>query len=243
MVKSFHKEHSNAYSHQLRELLYASNPNKYYVIKRLLEVHKGKKVLVFADKLFSLKYFATNLKKLFICGEVSNIERKLILDVFKTSPDVNVLFFSKVGDNAIDLPDAQVIIQISSHGRARRQEAQRLGRILRPKHELGYRKGQYSAFFYTLISEGTRESEMAIARQRFLMDQGYTYELLPFKDLKGMQPESKEWELQLLESILNLSDSDLRNQEDMDREVNSGRTGFTQLRGKETQFYAEVNNK
>jgi len=86
--------------------LYTSNPNKYYIIDLLLKIHEGKKILIYADKLFALKYFAHSMKKLFICGEVSEKERQLIIQAFKTSSMANVLFFSKVGDNAIDLPDA-----------------------------------------------------------------------------------------------------------------------------------------
>ena len=105
---------------------------------------------------------------------------------------------------------------------------------------MGIKSGQYSAFFYTLISENTRESDMAIARQKFLMDQGYTYELLPFKNLKGIQPETQEWEHQLLENILNLSDSDLKNQDDRDRDGGQGAQIKKRGRRRENQFYAET---
>jgi superfamily II DNA or RNA helicase len=74
-----------------------------------------------------------------------------------------------IGDNSIDLPDVNVIIQISSHFASRRQEAQRLGRILRPKSAA---VGNYNAFFYTLVSKDTREMMYATKRQRFLVDQG-----------------------------------------------------------------------
>jgi hypothetical protein len=76
-------------------------------------------------------------------------ERLEFLHHFQHDPNVNCLFISKVGDNSIDLPDVNVIIQISSHFSSRRQEAQRLGRILRPKSAA---KGRFNAFFYTLVS-------------------------------------------------------------------------------------------
>jgi DNA excision repair protein ERCC-3 len=89
--------------------------------------------------------------------------------------DMNCLFISKVGDTSLDLPDVNVIIQISSHFASRRQEAQRLGRILRPKSSTG---GQFNAFFYSLVSKDTKEMMYATKRQRFLVDQGYAFRVL-----------------------------------------------------------------
>ena len=84
-------------------------------------------------------------------------ERLTVLEKFKTGTEYNSIFISKVGDTSIDLPDANVIIQISSHFGARRQEAQRLGRILRPKTRPGESSG-FNAFFYTLVSRDTQEA-------------------------------------------------------------------------------------
>jgi DNA excision repair protein ERCC-3 len=135
----------------------------------------------------------------------------------------NTLFFSKVGDNAIDLPDAQVIIQISSHGKARRQEAQRLGRILRPKKGKFTKKGHFNAFFYTIISENTREADNAPARQSYLINQGYTYELLNFKDIEGVDKirgdylkTEPDFEETILELIMNKDYSKESGDEDQD---------------------------
>jgi len=89
-------------------------------LKKLLRLHKGKKILIYADKIFALKKFSEKLLCPFICGDVSIRERELIIEKFKHDSRINILFFSKVGDNAIDLPNASVIIQISSHGRSRR---------------------------------------------------------------------------------------------------------------------------
>ena len=77
---------------------------------------------------------------------------------------------SKVGDTSLDLPNANVIIQISSHFGSRRQEAQRLGRILRPKKDS---ISEYNAFFYTIISKNTEEMYFSNKRHKFLVDQGY----------------------------------------------------------------------
>lgn len=89
---------------------------------------------------------------------------------------VPAIFVSKVADNSFDLPEATVLIQISAHGGSRRQEAQRLGRILRAKR--GMDAEAYNAFFYSLVSQDTMEMQYALKRQRFLVNQGYSYKVI-----------------------------------------------------------------
>ena len=96
-----------------------------------------------------------------------------------------VVFLSKIGDTSIDLPEATVLIQVEGQEGSRRQEAQRLGRILRPK--MGLSMGN-QAFFYTLVSRDTKEVGNALNRQRYLMAQGYTYKVL-VNITKGLSPE------------------------------------------------------
>eukprot|EP00455_Lapot_gusevi_P049944 TRINITY_DN7171_c0_g1_i10.p1 TRINITY_DN7171_c0_g1~~TRINITY_DN7171_c0_g1_i10.p1 ORF type:complete len:245 (-),score=69.11 TRINITY_DN7171_c0_g1_i10:35-769(-) len=115
------------------------------------------------------------MNKPYICGTTGDAERLHWLDLFKRDSNVNCLFISKVGDNSIDLPDVNVIVQISSHYASRRQEAQRLGRILRPKARSG---SEFNAFFYTLVSNDTKEMFYATKRQRFLVDQGYSFHVV-----------------------------------------------------------------
>ena len=92
--------------------------------------------------------------------------------LFKTSAAINTVFLSKVGDNSLDIPEANVLIQISSHAGSRRQEAQRLGRILRAKKETrGAAVTDFNAFFYTLVSKDTQEMFFSAKRRRFLIDQ------------------------------------------------------------------------
>lgn len=93
--------------------------------------------------------------------------------MFKHSTQINTVFLSKVGDNSLDIPEANVLIQISSHAGSRRQEAQRLGRILRAKKESSGAGGasEFNAFFYTLVSKDTQEMYFSAKRQRFLIDQ------------------------------------------------------------------------
>ena len=99
-----------------------------------------------------------------------------LIAAFKT-PEVNILFLSKVGDVALDVPDANVLIQISSHFGSRLQEAQRLGRILRRGTSTNALSGN-NAFFYTLISTDTLEVFFSNKRRRYLVDQGYAYKVL-----------------------------------------------------------------
>jgi DNA excision repair protein ERCC-3 len=99
------------------------------------------------------------LGKPFIYGDTSHAERTKILSCFKHSATINTVFLSKVGDNSLDIP----------HAGSRRQEAQRLGRILRAKR--GGTPGEFNAFFYTLVSKDTQEMFFSAKRQRFLIDQ------------------------------------------------------------------------
>jgi len=160
-----------------KESLYVANPNKYIACQYLIRKHenRGDKTIVFSDNLFVLKQYSSRLKKQFIYGGTRNEEREKIFWEFKNSPGAFTLFLSKVGDTAIDLPSANVIIQISSQFGSRRQEAQRLGRILRPKAN---EKDVYNAYFYTLISKNTKEMFHSHKRQQFLVDQGYAFKVI-----------------------------------------------------------------
>jgi len=130
------------------------------------------------------KHDSTQTHRPFIYGKTSDAERNEMLHRFQTDPHMNCLFISKIGDNSIDLPDVNVIIQISSHFGARCKEAQRFGRILRPKPAT--REG-FNAFFYTLVSKDTKEVYYAAKRQRFLVDQGYAFKVLTEHDIHSEQ--------------------------------------------------------
>ncbi|XP_062953594.1 general transcription and DNA repair factor IIH helicase subunit XPB isoform X2 [Cynocephalus volans] len=116
---------------------------------------------------------------------------------------------AEVGDTSFDLPEANVLIQISSHGGSRRQEAQRLGRVLRAKK--GMVAEEYNAFFYSLVSQDTQEMAYSTKRQRFLVDQGYSFKVIT--KLAGMEEEelafsTKEEQQQLLQKVLAATDLD-----------------------------------
>ncbi|KAH9775432.1 General transcription and DNA repair factor IIH helicase subunit XPB1 [Citrus sinensis] len=158
MTKEFFSEYLKKENSKKKQALYVMNPNKFRACEFLIRFHeqqRGDKIIVFADNLFALTEYAMKLRKPMIYGATSHVERTKILQAFKCSRDVNTIFLSKVGDNSIDIPEANVIIQISSHAGSRRQEAQRLGRILRAKE-----------MFYST------------KRQQFLIDQGYSFKVI-----------------------------------------------------------------
>ncbi|XP_015113194.1 general transcription and DNA repair factor IIH helicase subunit XPB isoform X2 [Diachasma alloeum] len=193
-------------------LLYVMNPNKFRACQYLIKYHerRGDKTIVFSDNVFALKHYAIKMNKPYIYGPTSQNERIQILQNFKFNVKVNTIFVSKVADTSFDLPEANVLIQISSHGGSRRQEAQRLGRILRAKK--GAIAEEYNAFFYTLVSQDTMEMNYSRKRQRFLVNQGYAYKVIT--KLAGMDGEpdmfykTREEQGQLLQQVLSASDTD-----------------------------------
>lgn len=152
------------------------NPKKFQICQYLIHYHesRGDKIIVFSDNVYALQSYATKLKKPFIHGSTSQQERLRVLQNFQHNPAMNTLFLSKVGDTSIDLPEATCLIQISSHFGSRRQEAQRLGRILRAKRR---NDEGFNAFFYTLVSKDTEEMYYSTKRQQFLIDQGYSFKV------------------------------------------------------------------
>jgi DNA excision repair protein ERCC-3 len=195
-----------------QRLLYAMNPNKFRTCEYLIRLHeaRGDKILVFSDNIFALKTYALALGKPFIYADTSTHERLQFLSHFQSDAKINTLFISKVGDNSIDLPDVNVIIQISSHFSSRRQEAQRLGRILRPKSHVS---GRFNAFFYTLVSRDTKEMYYATKRQRFLVDQGYAFqvvtEIAEMEEVKDLKFTNKRDQAELLTKILDANEKDV----------------------------------
>ena len=160
-------------SSSIRQILCALNPNKARICDFLIKHHenRGDRILVFSDNVFALRSYATKMMRSFIYGATGSVERMKILKNFQEFQG-QTLFISRIGDTSIDLPEANVIIQISSHYGSRRQEAQRLGRILRPKFR------SQKAFFYSLVSSNTEEMFYAAKRQQFLISQGYDFKTI-----------------------------------------------------------------
>ena len=162
----------------------SENPAKDDVVAALLDRHDGPddRVLIIGQYLKQLRRLAARFDLPLITGQTSNAERESLYGRFRAG-DVRKLVLSKVGNFAIDLPDANVMVQVSGTFGSRQEEAQRLGRILRPKG------GDDPAHFYTLITRDTREMDFAHHRQLFLTEQGYSYEIHDEADILAGESE------------------------------------------------------
>lgn len=225
MTAEFFKKYLSKDQAAKRQVLYCMNPNKFMACQYLMQFHEQQrkdKIIVFSDNIFALREYATALRRPLIYGDTSHAERTRVLHAFKFSNEINTIFLSKVGDNSIDIPEANVIIQISSHGGSRRQEAQRLGRILRPKaaalaamasgKEVKVSADEHNAFFYSLVSTDTEEMYFSTKRQQFLIQQGYAFkvvtDLIGEGDKPQLQFSSRAAQIELLEKVLRLGESE-----------------------------------
>jgi len=149
------------------------NPEKFGIVKNLMEKHceENDRILIIGQYIEQLEALAKEINVPLITGKTPNKERDRIYDSFRNG-EIRILMVSKVGNFAIDLPDASVLIQISGTFGSRQEEAQRLGRVLRPK------KDGRPAMFYSLVTKDSREQEFAMNRQLFLAEQGYGYEII-----------------------------------------------------------------
>lgn len=150
--------------------LASENPAKLRYVRALLKRHARDSVLIIGQYIEQLKHMAEALSVPLITGSTPNDERDRLYQAFRTG-ELRCLLVSKVANFAIDLPDANVAIQVSGTYGSRQEEAQRLGRILRPKSDGS------AAHFYTLVTQNSREQPFATKRQRFLAEQGYSYEV------------------------------------------------------------------
>jgi DNA excision repair protein ERCC-3 len=149
----------------------SENAAKDDVVARLLDHYRNSRVLIIGQYLHQLRELRKRFDIPLITGQTPQSEREELYNKFR-SGEVRQLILSKVGNFALDLPDANVLIQVSGTFGSRQEEAQRLGRILRPK------SGGEVAHFYTLVSRDTREQDFAHHRQLFLTEQGYSYQIV-----------------------------------------------------------------
>jgi len=177
MTSEFYAEYLIAGSRR-QQILAVLNPNKCYAMDFLLKKHADDKVIVFSESIVALKFFAEAYGRPFLCGDTAPDERAAAIRAFRDGNIINTLFLSKVGDVALDVPDANVLIQISSHGGSRLQEAQRMGRILRKKKTKTRNADGFDAYFYTLLSLDTSEMFFSEKRRRYLVAQGYEYHVI-----------------------------------------------------------------
>ncbi|MBF4571273.1 DEAD/DEAH box helicase [Herbiconiux sp. VKM Ac-1786] len=154
-----------------RYRLAATAPAKLDATKRLIEQHRGERILVIGQYLDQLEQLSTALGAPQITGATPVPERERLFQAFRDGEE-KILVVSKVANFSIDLPEASVAIQVSGSFGSRQEEAQRLGRLLRPK------ESGLSASFYTLVARDTVDQEFAQNRQRFLAEQGYAYTIL-----------------------------------------------------------------
>jgi DNA excision repair protein ERCC-3 len=154
----------------------STNPVKDSICESLIEHHRGDNVLVIGQYLDQLKLLKKRFKAPLITGRTSTRERERLYNAFRNGEE-KLLIVSKVANFAIDLPDANVAIQVSGTFGSRQEEAQRLGRILRPKANGGL------ARFYSLVSRETCDQDYSVKRQLFLTEQGYRYEIINAEDL------------------------------------------------------------
>jgi len=155
--------------------------HKIDVVRQLVAQHEGQPTLVIGQYLDQLDEIAEALGAPVIKGETPVKERQRLFEGFR-SGEIDLLVVSKVANFSIDLPSAEVAIQVSGSFGSRQEEAQRLGRLLRPKSE-----GK-SAHFYTIVSRDTVDAEFAQNRQRFLAEQGYAYRILDADELERDAP-------------------------------------------------------
>jgi len=154
----------------------SENPAKLRLVRKILHLHKDKQILVIGMYINQLKSIAVDLNIPVITGATSQRRRDELYGRFKDG-HITILAVSKVANFAVDLPDAAVAIQISGTFGSRQEEAQRLGRILRPK------SGENQAHFYSLVTQDTVEQDFALKRQLFLCEQGYAYRIETGNDL------------------------------------------------------------
>lgn len=239
---------------RLQRLLYTLNPTKFRACEYLVKYHssRGDKIIIFSDDVPALIMYCEYLRPVcevpYIHGGTRPAERNALLGAFRTRAEVKCLGLSKVGDTALDIPDANVIIQVSSHFGARRQEAQRLGRILRPKPNP---TGEFNAFFYTLVSTDTKEMYFSNKRQQYLIDQGYTFKV----DQRIAQRANKESvvfdtlrsEVNLLAKVIswrdteNLDEAD-EHMDDADDDYQVGGSSSAEVSGMRRQQYRSMSN-
>ncbi|QUQ69510.1 DNA repair helicase XPB [Kutzneria sp. CA-103260] len=148
------------------------------VVQAILDKHKGEPTLVIGAYLDQLDELGAGLNAPVIQGSTKNKEREELFDAFRKG-EIRTLVVSKVANFSIDLPEASIAVQVSGTFGSRQEEAQRLGRLLRPKGD-----GR-QAHFYSIVSRDTLDADYAAHRQRFLAEQGYAYKIVDADDLLG----------------------------------------------------------
>ena len=159
-----------------RYRLASTTPAKHGIVESIVASHPDEQILVIGQYLDQLAEIAEHLDAPTITGETSATERQRLFEAFRQG-EVRILVVSKVANFSVDLPEASVAVQVSGSFGSRQEEAQRLGRLLRPKAD-----GK-TARFYTVVARDTVDADFAQRRQRFLAEQGYAYRIMDAEDL------------------------------------------------------------
>ncbi len=159
-----------------RYRLASSTPSKNPIVESLVHQHADDRVLVIGQYLDQLADIAEHLDAPMVTGETPVKERQRLFEAFR-SGEVRVLVVSKVANFSVDLPEAGVAVQVSGAFGSRQEEAQRLGRLLRPKGD------KRTAHFYAVVARDTVDADFAQHRQRFLAEQGYSYRIVDAEDI------------------------------------------------------------
>ena len=167
-----------------RYRLAASAPQKITLVEELVAKHPDDQVLVIGQYLDQLAELGEHLDAPVITGASTVKERERLFSDFREGR-IRVLVVSKVANFSVDLPEASVAIQVSGTFGSRQEEAQRLGRILRPKAD-----GR-TAHFYSIVTRDTVDADFAQHRQRFLAEQGYAYQILDADDIHTLGTEER----------------------------------------------------
>ncbi|GAA2140210.1 DEAD/DEAH box helicase [Kitasatospora kazusensis] len=154
----------------------ATTATKRRVVEALVKKHEKDQTLIIGQYIDQLDELGEVLNAPVIKGETSNAQREKLFEAFRTK-EISVLVVSKVANFSIDLPEATVAIQVSGTFGSRQEEAQRLGRVLRPKAD------GHSAHFYSVVARDTVDQDFAAHRQRFLAEQGYAYRIIDADDI------------------------------------------------------------
>ncbi|GAA1980779.1 DNA repair helicase XPB [Kitasatospora viridis] len=155
----------------------STTATKQRVVESLVKKHRGDQTLIIGQYIDQLDELGVALDAPVIKGETSNAQREKLFDAFRTK-EISVLVVSKVANFSIDLPEATVAIQVSGTFGSRQEEAQRLGRVLRPKAD------GHAAHFYSVVARDTVDQDFAAHRQRFLAEQGYAYRIIDADDIR-----------------------------------------------------------
>ena len=161
----------------------STNPEKITALRKILSFHTKDRILIIGQFISQLREIARTINAPLITGTTPNSEREKLYSDFREGK-ISTLVVSKVANFAINLPSANVAIEVSGTFGSRQEEAQRLGRILRPKSE-------GNAYFYAIVSGETIDEEYSAKRQIFLTEQGYKYTIIKLEDLDEKSPISR----------------------------------------------------